>query len=45
VGVYNPVTGRFFLSNVNRAGAADKNVKLGKPGQLPIAGDWDGPER
>ena len=32
----------FFLRNTNNAGAADLVVNYGAPGDLPMAGDWDG---
>ncbi len=32
----------FWLSNSLGAGAADLAVNYGAPGDLPMAGDWDG---
>ena len=40
VGVYRNNT--FYLRNTNTAGIADLAFGLGNPGDLPVAGDWDG---
>ena len=44
VGVYNPVTGVFFLRNDNNAGSADEIFQFGPGGLgwIPLRGDWDG---
>ena len=41
VGLYDPATGAFFLSNKNTPGPADIVYTYGAPGAIPIAGDWD----
>jgi len=40
IGVYR--NGVFYLRNSNTAGNADLYFALGIPGDLPIAGNWDG---
>jgi hypothetical protein len=40
VGVYSGVV--VYLRNVNAGGFADVTFAYGSPGDLPIAGDWDG---
>lgn len=45
-GVYQPSTGKWFLRNSNTSGNADIIVKFGgQPGDLPVAGDWNGDGR
>jgi M6 family metalloprotease-like protein len=43
-GVYNPVSGTFFLRNTNSAGAADVTFQYGpaNAGWAPLMGDWNG---
>jgi RHS repeat-associated protein len=40
--VYNSSTGAFLLRNSNNAGAADYGFVFGQPGDIAVAGDWDG---
>jgi hypothetical protein len=42
VGLYNLVTGAFFLRNANAPGAANVSFTYGPLGATPIVGDWDG---
>ncbi|MCX6677055.1 MAG: hypothetical protein NTU95_03810 [Methanothrix sp.] len=42
IGIYNPTTAMFYLSNSNLPGAADFSINFGPSGFLPIIGDWDG---
>ena len=42
VGVFRPSNATFYLRNSNSAGAPDITVKLGKTGDYPVVGDWDG---
>ena len=45
-GVYVPSTGAWLLRNSNTTGGADIVVKFGgQPGDLPVAGDWNGDGR
>jgi len=45
-GVYVPSTGRWLLRNSNTTGDPDFVVKFGGlPGDLPVAGDWNGDGR
>jgi hypothetical protein len=45
-GVYVPSTGQWLLRNANTTGAADFIVTFGgRPGDIPVAGDWDGDGR
>ena len=41
IGVYKK-EGAFLLRNSLSAGSEDITVKFGKPGDIPVAGDWDG---
>jgi hypothetical protein len=40
IGIYR--TGTFYLRNSNTNGFAEVVFALGNPGDMPIAGDWDG---
>jgi len=40
-GLYDFVRNEFLLRNSNSTGGPDLVVPLGKPGDLPVAGDWD----
>jgi lysyl endopeptidase len=40
IGVYR--NGQFMLRNTNTIGFADWVFDLGIPGDMPIAGNWDG---
>jgi hypothetical protein len=44
IGIYRRSEGKFYLSNSNTAPAADPNrvFLFGNPGDLPLAGRWDG---
>jgi hypothetical protein len=50
IGVFRPAyhqynaktTGRAVLRNTNDAGAANRDFVFGAPGDIPVAGDWDG---
>ena len=42
IGVFRPAGNIFFLRNTNTTGFPDISVPFGAPGDLPIAGDWDG---
>jgi hypothetical protein len=44
IGLFQPVTSKFFLRYTNNAGYADKavNAKLSANGWIPLAGDWTG---
>ena len=42
IGVFRPAGNIFFLRNTNTTGFPDLSVPFGAPGDLPIAGDWDG---
>jgi len=45
-GVYVPSTGEWLLRDSNTTGGADFIVKFGgRPGDLPVAGDWNGDGR
>jgi len=45
-GVYVPSTGKWLLRNSNTSGDPDFVVPFGgQPGDLPVAGDWDGDGR
>ena len=43
-GLFDPVTGKFFLKNSNSAGVADSLFRFGPAGAgwTPVTGDWDG---
>lgn len=41
-GLYDSKGNEFQLRNANTTGGADLVVPLGEPGDLPVAGDWDG---
>jgi len=41
-GLYAFKGNEFQLRNSNTTGGADLTVALGRPGDLPLAGDWDG---
>jgi len=51
IGLYDPVSGTFYLKNSNSAGPADLTFHFGpafgssSANWLPIAGDWDGDRR
>ena len=42
IGLFRPSTNFFFLRNTNTPGFPDLSVPFGAPGDLPLAGDWDG---
>ncbi|MEE2663842.1 MAG: hypothetical protein VX681_06960, partial [Myxococcota bacterium] len=44
VGLFNPVSGRFYLKNTHSGGPADVIIRVGPAGSnwIPITGDWDG---
>jgi hypothetical protein len=42
VGVYDGATATFTLRKVEDGLAWTANVPFGDPGDLPVAGDWDG---
>ncbi|MGH7770599.1 MAG: InlB B-repeat-containing protein [Candidatus Binatia bacterium] len=46
IGVYRPSTGHWILDNgngtVNKCGQDRCAISFGLPGDLPVAGDWDG---
>lgn len=43
IGLYDPVTGLWFLRNSNTSGVADITALFGgSAGQLPVVGDWNG---
>lgn len=42
VGVFRPSEGVFFLRKSNSSGYADAMIAFGIPGDIPLAGDWDG---
>ena len=42
IGVFRNGGQRFFLKNENSSGVADLEISYGVPGDIPIAGDWDG---
>ena len=42
IGLFRTSGNLFFLRNSNTAGFPDITVAFGAPGDLPIAGDWDG---
>lgn len=45
-GVYRPTTGKWVLHTANASQAIDINVNFGgQPGDLPVAGNWDGDTR
>lgn len=41
-GLYDFKANEFHLRNSNTTGGADVVVPLGEPGDVPVAGDWDG---
>ncbi|HVE72582.1 MAG TPA: SBBP repeat-containing protein [Thermoanaerobaculia bacterium] len=41
-GLYDGKSNTFQLRNFNTPGGANEVVPLGKPGDLPVVGDWDG---
>lgn len=41
-GVFRPSNGLIYLKKENSTGFADAELVYGIPGDLPIAGDWDG---
>jgi hypothetical protein len=43
-GLYDPVTGNFFLKNTNAGGTADETFSFGVGGSQiqPLVGDWNG---
>ena len=41
-GLYRPSTNTFYLRNSNTYGDPDLVIPFGAPGDLPLAGDWDG---
>ncbi|HYP28974.1 MAG TPA: hypothetical protein VE262_19840 [Blastocatellia bacterium] len=41
-GVFRPSNGALFLKNFNSTGFADVLLTYGIPGDIPVAGDWDG---
>jgi hypothetical protein len=46
IGVYRPATGQWHLRNTNTPGPADLILTLGgQPGDLPVAGNWNGDQR
>jgi hypothetical protein len=42
IGVFRPAGNFFFLRNSNTPGFPDIIAPFGAPGDMPIAGDWDG---
>ncbi|MFQ3581483.1 MAG: DUF4394 domain-containing protein [Chloracidobacterium sp.] len=42
IGVYRSTTATAFVRNTNTSGPADAAFAYGLPGDIPIAGDWDG---
>lgn len=42
IGVFRTSTNQFLLRNSNSSGTADLTKLFGGPGDLPIAGDWNG---
>lgn len=42
LGVYDTQIGVFYLRNSNTPGGADYTFVMGNPGDLPLAGHWDG---
>ncbi len=42
LGVYDQSTGVFYLRNSNTTGYADETFTLGLPGDIPLAGRWNG---
>jgi hypothetical protein len=42
IGLFRPANNFFFLRNSNTAGTPDVAVSYGAPGDMPLAGDWDG---
>ena len=42
IGTFRPSNATFYLRNSNSAGAPNITVKLGKTGDYPVVGDWDG---
>jgi len=45
IGVYRPTTGQWILSTENASGAIAITIGFGQPGDLPVAGNWDGDSR
>ncbi len=46
IGVYRRSSGQWLLRNSNSSGAADLTLNFGgQPGDLPVAGDWNGDGR
>jgi hypothetical protein len=41
-GVYRPSDATFYLRKTNASGVADVAITYGIPGDVPIAGDWNG---
>lgn len=41
-GVFRPSNGLIYLKSENSSGYADAELVFGIPGDIPIAGDWDG---
>jgi hypothetical protein len=42
VGAFDPRTATFLLRFVDAAGSPDRQFRFGAPGDVPVAGDWDG---
>ena len=42
MGIYRRSDNRFYLRNSNTQGIADVVIPFGNPGDVPLAGDWDG---
>src|SRR4051794_10904868 len=42
VGVYRPANASFYLRNSNTQGNAEVALNFGRPGAIPLVGDWDG---
>jgi hypothetical protein len=42
VGVFNPQNGGLYLKTINTSGFADLTLTYGLPGDIPLAGDWNG---